>query len=275
MNSPKLISVIITTYNSPAALAKVLLGYVLQTDQDFEVLVADDGSNQPTGDVIERFRQSSDLTIYHVWHRDDGFRKCEILNRAIEAANGDYLIFTDGDCIPRSDFVAVHRHEAEPGRFLSGTYNTIPESFGELITDEVIESGEAFQLTWLRRHGLPWSRKCLRLIRQPAIRSVLNFMTTTRSTWNGCNASGWKSDIVAVNGFDQRMRYGGLDRELGLRLVNFGVPGKQIRFKAICLHIDHPRGYANQADIERNLEIRESTIRNRSTFTAHGIRRAA
>jgi hypothetical protein len=151
----------------------------------------------------------------------------------------------------------------------------VPESFGDLISHEAIESGQAFDLSWLRHYGLPWSRKCLRLIRQPAIRSILNALTTTRSTWNGCNASGWKSDIVAVNGFDQRMRYGGLDRELGLRLVNAGIPGKQIRFKAICLHIDHPRGYANETDIQRNLEIRESTLRNRSTFTAHGIRRAA
>ncbi len=151
MHSPNRISVIITTYNSPAALEKVLLGYALQTDRNFEVVVADDGSDQQTAELIKQFRASSDLRISHVWHQDNGFRKCEILNRAIEASTGDYLVFTDGDCIPRADFVEVHRQEAEPGRFLSGTYNTVPESFGELISNEAIESGHAFELTWLRR----------------------------------------------------------------------------------------------------------------------------
>ena len=275
MQKPKNISVIITTYNAPEPLDKVLLGYSLQSDKKFEILIADDGSSCETAQLIRDWQQATSIPIYHVWHEDNGFRKCEILNRAIEAANGDYLIFTDGDCIPRNDFVAVHRHEAEPEKFLSGTYNTIPETFGKLLDDRVIESGEAFELAWLRRNGMPRSRKSLRLMRKPKILAALNALTTTRPTWNGCNASGWKSDIVAVNGFDTRMRYGGLDRELGLRLVNHGIQGKQIRFKAICLHVDHPRGYANETDIQRNLEIRAATIRNHSTFATHGIRRAA
>lgn len=273
--TPEQISVIISTYNSPGALDKALLAYTLQTDQPFEIVVADDGSGPDTADVVERYRQTTDLAIQHVWQEDQGFRKCEVLNRAIDAASGDYLIFTDGDCIPRRDFVQVHRQEAEPGWFLSGSYNNLPPSFSELITREQIASGAAFSAAWLRRNGMPWSRKAVRLVQQRLLMSVLNAITPTHATWNGCNSSGWKSDLAAVNGFDQRMRYGGEDRELGLRLENAGVSGKQIRYKAICLHVDHPRDYVNQADLDRNREIRQVTNRCRLTHTEHGIRRAA
>ncbi len=111
------ISVIISTYNSPEWLEKVLWGYAAQTDHQFEILIADDGSHDATRRRIDSLRTPTQLTIQHVWHEDRGFRKCTILNRAIDAATGDYLIFSDGDCIPRADFIATHRRLAQPGRF--------------------------------------------------------------------------------------------------------------------------------------------------------------
>lgn len=269
------ISVIITTYNAPEELWLVLLGYEQQTTRDFEILIADDGSDERTRQVIERFRNRCSIDVKHVWHEDNGFAKCKILNSAVQQAVSDYLLFTDGDCIPRADFVAVHLQEARPGYFLSGTYNNIPRSFKSLIGETEVISGQAFKLSWLRKNGLPVSLKCLRLISSHSIRAILNSLTTTRPTWNGCNVSGWKSDLIAVNGYDERMRYGGLDRELGLRLNNMGIRGKQIRFKAICLHVDHARGYMNDEDLQRNLAIRQTTIETKSTHTDFGIRRAA
>ena len=52
------------------------------------------------------------------------------------------------------------------------------------------------------------------------------------------------------------MQYGGLDREVGERLFNFGVLAKQIRYQAICLHLDHKRGYATKEIWEKNFAIR-------------------
>ncbi|MCC9643729.1 glycosyltransferase family 2 protein [Rhodopirellula sp. JC740] len=267
------ISVIITTFNAPDELWLVLVGYQMQTERNFEILIADDGSDSKTAAVIERFRQTCDIETHHVWHEDAGFRKCEILNRAIEQANSDYLLFTDGDCIPRPDFLAVHLREAEPKRFLSGTYNNLPKSFKGLITESNVRSGIVFQSKWLRENGMPQNFKSLRLIQSKALTSILNRLTTTRPTWNGCNVSGWKSDVMAVNGYDERMRYGGLDREIGLRMNNLGIRGKQIRFKAICLHVDHPRGYMNDEDLKKNLSIRNETIRGNVTRTPYGIQR--
>ena len=95
------LSVIITTYNSEEWLQKVLVGYSIQTEQDFEVVVADDGSAEKTKAVIESFQNQFKFPIVHVWQEDNGFQKCKILNKAILKTKSDYLLFTDGDCIPR------------------------------------------------------------------------------------------------------------------------------------------------------------------------------
>ena len=100
---------------------------------------------------------------------------------------------------------------------------------------------------------------------------VLNFLTPTTPSWNGHNASGWKEDILAINGFDERMQYGGQDRELGERLVNYGVKSKQIRYSTVCLHLDHPRGYAIPESIKKNKNIRKETQVKLKKWTDFGI----
>lgn len=273
MQAPKLISVILTTYNQPEWLAKVLWGYASQTHPDFEVVVADDGSDDRTTEVIDRVRHQTDLKIEHVWHEDDGFRKCTILNHAISRSSGDYLLFSDGDCVPRKTFVANHHRFAERDRFLSGGYFKLPMSISQSLTIEDIQSGRAFQWSFLRSLGLPWSRRYLRFVAGRYFASFLNAVTPTKPTWNGNNSSGWKDDILAVNGFDERMKYGGLDRELGERLENAGVRGKHIRYNTVVLHLDHPRGYANEADWARNDAIRQAVAEERRTWTDYGIRK--
>ena len=128
------VSVIITTYNQPEQLEKVMWGYAGQTYSDFELIVADDGSGPATTDVIDRVAAATGLEVLHVWHEDRGFRKTEILNRAILAAGGDYLVFSDGDCIPRDDFVAVHARLAAPRCFLSGGYIKLPAEASRAIS---------------------------------------------------------------------------------------------------------------------------------------------
>ena len=64
--------------------------------------------------VIEKF-SAEVMPVNHQWQADDGFRKCTILNRAVEGAKGDYLILSDGDCIPRWDFVEQHVQRGLPG----------------------------------------------------------------------------------------------------------------------------------------------------------------
>ena len=270
---PTQVSVILSTYNMPEWLIKSLWGYECQSVAPLEVLIADDGSGASTREAIERMRDATSLDLKHVWHKDDGFRKCTILNRAIERASGDYLLFSDGDCIPRADFIEQHIRAAKPGHFLSGGYYKLPMALSERLSDEDIRSGRAFSVRWLRANGLPLSHRILRLGSHGLGATMLNRLTTTKPTWNGHNASGWTADVVRAGGFDERMRYGGEDRELGERLVNAAVRPIQIRYSAVCLHLDHARGYVNDEDLARNRKIRDETRDNRATDTRFGLSR--
>lgn len=272
---PQKISVVLSTYNAPLWLEKVIWGYESQTYRDFELVIADDGSGDETAKAVDRLREETSISIKHVWHEDDGFRKCTILNRAIDACTGDYLLFSDGDCVPRGDFLEQHASAARPGKFLSGGYFKLPMSISQLMTRNDIESGDAFTVSWLRDAGWNPNHRILRLVAGGRIANLLNHLTTTRPTWNGHNASGWADDIRAANGFDERMKYGGEDRELGERLENAGIQGKHVRYQTLCLHLDHERGYIRDEDLRRNREIRDITLQLRRTRTDHGIRQAA
>ena len=119
-------SVIFTTYNHPKWLEKTLWGFSAQTYRDFEIIVADDGSEQETRDVVEAMKSKIEIPIQHLWQRDNGFQKCKILNKAIVASQGEYLIFTDGDCIPHPDFVKNHVELSAENTMLSGGYFKLP-----------------------------------------------------------------------------------------------------------------------------------------------------
>ena len=267
-------SVIFSTYNQPEWLRKTLLGFAAQDRHDFEVVVADDGSRDETRELLEGLRPSLPFQLQHVWQADEGFQKCRILNKAIRASRSDYLLFTDGDCIPRRDFVSSHLRLREPGRFLSGGYFKLPMSISKAISADDIAAGRCFELAWLRSQGLPWAARNVKLAAQGKLADCLDGVVTARASWNGHNASGWKQDLVAANGFDERMGYGGEDRELGERLENHGVRGKQVRHRAVCLHLDHARGYKTTASVQANLAIRAETRSRKTVWTPHGIKKA-
>lgn len=259
-----------STYNAEAWLEKVIWGFSVQTEKDFEIIIADDGSGPKTKELLDRLRTEIDMPLVHVWQEDNGFQKSQILNKAIIAANSDYLIFTDGDCIPREDFVATHIKFRQPGYFLSGGYFKLPMDISVAITKEDIVSQKCFDVKWLTGMGLPDKNK-LKLSATGFMASFLNFITPTKATWNGHNASGWKTDLVYINGFNQEMQYGGQDRELGERLFNKGLKSKQIRYNAICVHLDHKRGYVNEETWKKNYTIRKNTREAKVVKTPIGI----
>jgi glycosyltransferase involved in cell wall biosynthesis len=268
------LSVILTTYQQAEWLRKTLWGYAVQTNREFELLIADDGSGPETRAVVEEARREMGLDPVHVWHEDRGFRKCEILNRAILESTGDYLIFSDGDCIPRADFVETHARLARPGRYLSGGYLKLSASVSEAIGWEDVRTGRAMSARWLRARGWRPGRRVVRLLPRGPVAAALDVLTPTRPTWNGHNASTWREAIFEVNGFEAAMGWGGLDRALGERLENLGCRGRQIRHRAPVLHLHHERPYRRQETVRRNREIREAIRRERQTRAACGLAEA-
>jgi glycosyltransferase involved in cell wall biosynthesis len=268
------VAVILSTYNAPDRLAPTLVGYAAQSYRDFDILIADDGSKPQTEALIAELAERHRLRITHVWHEDDGFRKCRIMNQAVLATDADYLIFSDGDCIPRRDFVATHVERARRGRFLSGGYFKLPRETSAKIDEAAILDGRATDPKWLVANGVPRTLKLSKLWAHGWQAAWLNALTPTRASWNGHNASGWRTDILRVNGFDERMVYGAEDREFGERLMNVGIRGVQIRYSAICVHLYHDRPYRTAEGQAHNRQIRQRTLREKLTWTAHGIVKA-
>jgi glycosyltransferase involved in cell wall biosynthesis len=265
------VSVIISTYNSPDWLEKVLWGYTCQDYADFEIIIADDGSGNETHNLIQYFQKHTSLEVYHVWHEDKGYRRQTILNQAILTSHTEYLIFTDGDCIPRNDFISTHVAQAEKGYYLSGGYCKLSMDLSKRISKENILKRESFDLKWLRSMGSVGLSQSRKLNARGKWANFLDIVTTAKPTFNNCNSSAWKTDLLAVNGYDERMQYGGSDREIGERHRNYGIVGKQIRHRAIVLHLDHPRGYKTEESIEKNLKIRKKTKQLKVSWTPHGI----
>lgn len=271
LNTPSKISVIISTYNAEEWLEKVLWGFNCQNFKNFEIIIADDGSGPKTKELLDEIGKKVFYDIIHVWQEDDGFQKSRILNKAVQACNAEYIIMTDGDCIPREDFVQVHYLNKQFGYFISGGYYMLPMNISKMITKDDIEKQRCFRINWLKEKGIPKTFKNNKLTARGIISKLLNTVTPTNASWNGHNSSGWKKDILNVNGFDERMQYGGQDRELGERLFNFGLKSKQLRYSAVCVHLDHKRGYKTPESIEKNKKIRKETKLQKHVWTYYGI----
>ncbi len=264
------ISVIISTRNSPEWLEKVLWGYENQNYKNFQLIIAEDGEGTATKALIDNYRKTSGMNIEHLWHPQNGCQKSHMLNRAVMQADGDYLIFTEDNCIPRFDFVKIHKNKARPNHFLSGGHSKLPMCCSLQIGQDEILSNEAFDIMWLQSHGYPTYAKKLRLIARWPFNALLNLIPT-ENRWNGHNASGWKTDIIKVNGFDERIQNGGEDLEMGDRLKNSGVKVTRIRYSAVCVHLSHAFGFDDNIVNEATRLIQNETKSAFNTYTDHGI----
>ncbi len=265
------ITVIVSTYNKPDWLEKVLWGYSCQNFNEFELIIADDGSGPETEALITRYQKNYPVPLRHVWHDAPDYQRQTILNKAIVQAKGDIILFTDGDCIPRADFVETHFDYAQKGRFLSGGYCKLPMKTSLAITRDDVVNQSCFDVNWLGKIEKVSFKNQLKLNAYKFNPNLLDQLTPTKPTFNNCNSSAYKADLLAVNGYDERMKYGGPDREIGERLENFGVKGKQVRYNAICIHLDHERGYATKDSWARNYDIRKAVKKNNLTWTEYGI----
>lgn len=244
-----LISVIVTTYNWPDALKLCLDSLLAQSDLNFEIIIADDGSTASNLERTRRHCENNKVPMQYVHHEDQGFRAGTIRNKAVAKARGDYLLFVDGDCLMRPDFVATHRQLAEAGHFVPGNRILLNRAFTDQVLGEMIPFylkswpcflgycllGKINRISALIK--LPLGR--LRLL-QP--RKWQNAMT--------CNLGVWKTDFIAVNGFDELFEgWGYEDSDLVIRLIHAGVKRKEGRFAAPVLHLWHSHHDKSRQDI--------------------------
>jgi len=228
------ISVIMTTYNRPDALEKVLSGLCQQTLLPYEVLIADDGSTPETETLVHKVSVSAPFPVRHVWHADQGFRAAAIRNKAIRRSTGDYLVLLDGDCIPDGHFIADHSHLARRGYFFQGKRILIEQH----ATPGFRFADTAGTMNKIRLFFSPGIGNRHHLLRVPF------FPATSSRSLGGvrsCNLGLFRDDLFAVNGFNEEFTgWGREDSELVARLYNYGLRRKNHPFVAACYHLWHP-----------------------------------
>ena len=270
------IAVILSTFDQPGHLWRALAGYRRQARPPDELLVADDGSGEATRAAVREFGAQVPFPVRHCRHDHDGWRKNAIVNRAIAAARADYIILSDGDCIPRADFIAAHERNARPGRFLSGGDYRLPENVSAGVTIEDILSGALFRLDRLRELGLPAGSKTLKLTAGARLGALLDRLNVSSARWGGSNASTWREALLRVNGLDERFSFPGKDDvEMGARLRHLGLRPRHVRHQAVCLHLFHAKGYWRFEEMEKNLGLLRETVASRRIATPCGIAQAA
>lgn len=235
-----LISIIVTTWNREDALDAVLRSLATQTDRDFEVIVADDGSGPATAKLIADWIPKFGHALKHVWQEHRGFRAAEIRNRAILASSGTYCIFLDGDCIARPGFVATHRRLAQKGWFVTGNRILMSEALTQTVLRDNLDPEHWTYRQWARERGRGGINRTVPLMRLP-----LGPLRKLRfRAWRGarsCNLAIWRSDLDQVDGFDCAYEgWGREDSDLLIRLLHAGVRRKDGVFATGVLHLWHP-----------------------------------
>lgn len=265
----ELISAIVTTFNREDALDAVLRSLSRQTDRNFEVVVADDGSGPATGELIERWKPDIGVRLDHVRHEHSEFRAGEIRNRAILASRGAYCVFLDGDCLVRPRFIAVHRRLAEQGFFVTGNRVLLGPSFTAAVLREQVPVEAWGTGRWVE----PWVGGGLnRLL--PLMRLPLGPMRKLRPrAWEGarsCNLAVWRTDLDRVDGFDASFSGWGLeDSDLLVRLLHAGLRRKDGTFATGVLHLWHPS--ADRSRFSDNEQRLKQVIEGRQPRAKRGM----
>jgi glycosyltransferase involved in cell wall biosynthesis len=235
----ELISIIVTTYNRADALAAVLRSLSRQTDHDFEVVVADDGSGPATTELLERWKARVGHRLTHVWHEDRGFRAAEIRNRAILAARGGYCVFLDSDCLARRDFIACHRRLATPGWFVTGNRVLLsPDLTAAVLRDDL--APEDWPLSrWIAQRWRGGVNRLSTLLRLP-VGPLRGLRAQAWRDARSCNLAVWRSDLERVDGFDADYSgWGKEDSDILVRLLHAGVRRKDGVFATGVIHLWH------------------------------------
>jgi glycosyltransferase involved in cell wall biosynthesis len=235
-----MISILLATYNWPQALKLCLESLATQTDKNFEIIIADDGSNDNTKKVIDSLKESHPAAIKHLWQEDQGFRKTKILNQAINAAHGDYLVFLDGDCIVQPDFVARHRELAQKGYLVTGSRILLNENLTQELLSWPQWSFQIFSLGLIGKRLNGGINKYWPLKFKLGNGSWRDYKKFVWRRIKGCNMACWKADAEAINGFDETMTgWGHEDADFVFRLQHHGITRKSGSWSTEVLHLFH------------------------------------
>lgn len=254
-------SLIIVTYNWKEALRLTLESVLSQSVLPYEILVADDGSADGTGDMIKKISLGCQIPIHYLWQENLGFRAARCRNMAIAAAKGDYIILIDGDVIIEHHFIEDHKNMAQDGYFIQGSRVLLDNR----ETNRRLQ-GKRKNISFLSA-GIENRKNTLR---SSLLSKLFSYVERGISGLKTCNFAFYRVDALAVNGFNEDfVGWGREDSEFAVRMMNRGIKRKNLKFKAIAYHLFHQQ--AARSHLAGNEELLEAAIRKKLTWCDNGI----
>lgn len=254
-------TLLISTYNWPQALELIFESILIQTKLPDEILIADDGSREETKELIQFYSAKFPFTVKHFWQEDKGFRKSKILNIAIANTNADYIIQIDGDCILHEKFIEDHICNSERNLYLYGSRVNILPNYVKSIFEKKIIKFNLFSKEIKNK---------TRTLHIPFFSKLQSKHDGISKKFRGCNVSYWRSDFLAVNGYNEDFEgWGREDSDLVIRMGNLGVKAKRLRYAGILYHIYHKVN--SKHNLELNNSIQEKTINQKITRCEKGV----
>lgn len=267
-------TLLISTYNNADYLRLCLSTVLAQTIMPDEIVIADDGSTEETAQLIKAYAGVTSVPVKHVWHEDDGFRKCMILNKAIAASSGEYIIQIDGDVLLDRHFVEDHLSIATPRHWVNGSRVLLAEDVTRSMMERQADLAIGTKLDTRKLFNvfnLPFSS----FMNSLRIRPLRNYMKTRYAVkkvdhMRGCNMAYWKADALAINGYNEDLTFWGHeDGEFVFRLHFDGVGKLSLKMGGNVFHMYHkPSSRENES---KHLDTLEQVKRNRTTRCANGI----
>ena len=255
------ITLIISTYNWPEALFLVIESIRRQTIPPDEIVIADDGSNDKTKNLIAYFNKEFDMNIIHSWQTDKGFRAAKSRNKAILKSSGTYIVLIDGDIIMHPNFIKDHITNAEPGHFIQGSRALLSEKETKKILNGKKINFYFFSLGLKNRKNVIYSKFLSQIFSNR--KNHLKGIKT-------CNISFYREDCININGFNNDFEgWGREDSEFVARLINNRVKRKSIYFSAIQLHLWHNEN--SRLSLKRNDLMLHNVINNKIKWCKNGI----
>ena len=214
------ISVVVCTYNGSSTLARCLDSLQALSYPNYEVIVIDDGSTDPTPKIVAGFPKTRYI-------RQDHAGLSAARNLGASSATGEIIAYTDDDCIAHPDWLLhLHRAFQDPVCIAAGGPNIPPPPRNQ--TERVVAAAP----------GAP-------------AHVLLN--DTEAEHLPGCNLAIRRDVLLRIGGFRPRFRAAGDDVDICWRLRDTGgklrfVPGAMVwhhRRFSIGAYLRQQRGYGD------------------------------
>ncbi len=88
-------SIVVPVYNRPDEVDELLNSLTKQGSKDFEVVIVEDGSQVPCEWIIEKFKETLNISYYFIPNGGPG----QARNYGVSKSAGEYIIVLDSDCI--------------------------------------------------------------------------------------------------------------------------------------------------------------------------------